>query len=617
MQQAEQLDRYLPAPVRVWIEQTYYARINSQAQLEAALADPTFYCDPAAHLALFNDHGVVHVRDVAQQVLGVLEHAQGVLIAQRESWRLAAFMQSYGVLVAYLHDIGMIDFRPFGRAMHPEFASQAVFEPSFDYAVETIWHSDCGGIATRLRGLAKAGALAQDPRVVLRELLAMSNCHSKSKVPVAVLNDRRRLREHMQQAIAEDLQVLYARHQVERARAALARAQQGRRPPAEIAELSGALGRAEAALAEADPAGELAAARRAGLRRHYDDVRRDAFEWLVASDSRAQALADDVVDTLRSLRCADALRQRGSMLKTSGGYEIFVDQTSADALFALRRGDEQLLLVALHVPIAAGESNVASSALDQDGNLRIAFHRGAFTRPEVLQRAASYAAFAVHDIQADVLDSFQPSAGQAAPAGRLQVLLEVVDENPAFASMVREQLYALNPRLRGRVHVVAHERPRPQAAEPAYEQARYAAASDLSWSRAERRAAAARLARGGHNMAAVQLDAAFDQVRLTHLRAGELLVEAGAAARFVYVPLGEGLVIEPLGGYQPFAAPAWLPVGSTGVIRGAQRNASIYAANDLAVLIIPHSVYLNAWHRPYQRAELVARLASHSAQLPR
>jgi hypothetical protein len=613
MQQAEQLDRYLPAPVRVWIEQTYYARINSQAQLEAALADPTFYCDPAAHLALFNDHGVVHVRDVAQQVLGVLDHAQGVLIARRGSRRLQAFMKSYGVLAAYLHDIGMIDFRPFGRAMHPEFASQAVFEPSFDYAVEMVWQSDCGGIASRLCGLAKAGALAQDPRVVLRELLAMSNCHSKSKVPVAVLNDRQLLREHMQQAIAEDLQVSYARHRVERARAARAAAQQGQRPSTEIAELSGALCRAESALAEMDPSGDLAAARHAGLRRHYDDVRRDAFEWLVASDSRARALADDVVDTLRILRCADALRQRGCMLKTSGGYEIFVDQTSADALFALRRGDKQLLLVALHVPIAAGESNVASSTLGRDGNLRIAFHRGAFTGPEVVQRAASYAAFAVHDIQADVLDSFQPPAAQAtALAGTLQVLLEAVDENPMFASMVREQLYALNPQLRGRVHVVPRKQPCPQAAEPTYEDARYAAASSLSWSRAERRAAAARLARGGHNMAAVQLDTAFDQVRLTRLRAGEMLVEAGAAARFVYVPLGAGLVIEPLGGYQPFAAPAWLPVGSTGVIRGAQRNASIYATSDLAVLIIPQSVYPNAWHRPYQRAELVARLESDS-----
>jgi hypothetical protein len=615
MQQVEQLDRYLPAPIRVWIEQTYYARINAQAQLEAALADPTFSSDPAAHLALFNDHGVVHVRDVAQQILRVLDHTHGALIARRERERLDGFMKSYGVLVAYLHDIGMIDFRPFGRAMHPEFASQAVFDPAFDHIVDAIWHSDCGGIASRLRGLAEAGALAQDPRLVLRELLAMANCHSKSKVPAAILNDDHLLREHMQQTIAEDLQVLYHRYQVERARAALARAAQDQRPATEIAELSYALRRAQAALAEADQASELAATRHASLRRHYADLRRDAFHWLVSQEPRVRALAADVVDTLRVLRCADALRQRGSLLKTSGGYEIFVDQTSADVLFALRRGAEQLLLVALPVPIAAGESNVASSTLDHHGNLCISFHRGCFLRPEVVQRAASYAAYAVHDIQADVIDSFQPLVTQAVsgaqtalPAHTIQIFLEEVDDNLAFAGIVREQLYALNPQLRGRVHIVPRNQPGQPAAEPTDEEARYAAASSLIWSRAEQRAAAARLARGGHTMAAVQLDTVFDQVRLIRLHAGETLVEAGTAARYVYIPLGEGLTVVPLGGYEPFAAPAWLPLGSTGVIRGAQRNASIYATRDLTLLVIPQAVYLNAWHRPYQRAELVARL---------
>jgi len=621
MQQAEQLDRYLPAPIRVWLEHTYYARINAQAQLEVALTDPTFYCDPASHLALFNDHGIVHVRDVAQQVLRLLDYTHGGLIARRESERLDGFMKSYGALVAYLHDIGMIDSRPSGRAMHPEFASQAVFEPAFDHVVDVIWQSDCGGIASRLRGLANAGALAQDPRLVLRELLAMANCHSKSKVPVAILNDYGLLREHMQQTIAEDLQLLYRLLQVERVRTAFARAHQAQRPAIAITELSYALGRAEAALAEADPAGELAAARRASLRRHYADFRRDAFQWLLAEDSGVRALAADVVDTLRVLRCGDALRQRGSLLKTSAGYEIFIDQTSADVLFALRRGAEQLLLTALPVPIAAGEANLASSTLDQDGNLRISFHRGAFTRPEVVQRAASYAASAVNDIQADVIDSFQPLAARdvngvqkALPTDTLQIVLEEVEDNPAFAGLVREQLYMLSPQLTGRIHVVPRRQPGHSAAEPTYEDARYAAAATLTWSRAEQRAAAARLARGGHTMAAVTLDSTFDQVRLLRLRAGETLLEAGTTARYVYIPLGEGLIGMPLGGYQPFASPAWLPVGNTGVIRGAQRNATIYATCDLTLLMIPQAIYLNTWHRPYQRTELVARLENDSQQ---
>src|SRR5262249_2648879 len=163
-----------------------------------------------------------------------------------------------------------------------------------------------------------------------------------------------------------------------------------------------------------------------------------------------------------------------------------------DVLFALRRGAEQLLLAALPVPIAAGEANLASSTLDHDGNLRISFHRGAFTRPEVVQRAASDAAYAVHDIQADVIDSFQPLAahavgrGQTAlPTDTLQIVLEEVDDNPAFAGMVREQLEALSPQLTGRVQVGPRSQPGHSAAAPTYEDARYAAATTLRWSRAE------------------------------------------------------------------------------------------------------------------------------------
>lgn len=623
MDQLAQLDHYLPPPVRRWIEQTYYARINADARLEAALADPSFYGDPAAHLALFNDHGVVHVRDVAQQMLRVLDHTHGGLIARREAERLDGFMKCYGVLLAYLHDIGMIDFSPFGRAMHPEYASQAVFEPAFDQVVETIWRSDCGGIASRLRDLAAGGALDQSPRLVLRELLAMANCHSKSKLPGAVLNDRAALREHMLRTVGEDLQVQHRRYQAERAAAALAGARQSGVPAAELAELSRALRQAELALAQADPGGELAAARGAALGRHYADYGREAFSWLVAAHPGPQALAADVVDTLRALRCADALRQRGAVLKTSGEYEIFVDQTTADALFALRRGAEQLLLTALSVPIAAGEANLASNTLDHDGNLRITFHRGAFAGPEVVERAAAYAATAVHDIQADVLGSFlPPDAGErtagwpARPAPTLQIVLEESDDNPAFAGLVREELYRLSPQLRDRVHLAPGSRHGPRPPEPLDEDARYAAAPPLSWSRAERGLAAARIARGGHNMDAIDLEAAFAQVRLIELAAGETLVTAGAAARFVYIPLGAGLQIVPLGGYRPFAAPAWLPVGITAVIRGAQRNASVYATSALALLVIPQAVYLAAWHRPYQRAELLARLERDGAALP-
>lgn len=67
------LDPFIPPQIRSAIEQNYYARVNEQAQLRQALKDPLFLPHPTAHAALYADHGVVHVRDVAEQILQVLE----------------------------------------------------------------------------------------------------------------------------------------------------------------------------------------------------------------------------------------------------------------------------------------------------------------------------------------------------------------------------------------------------------------------------------------------------------------------------------------------------------------------------------------------------------------
>ena len=89
MQQAEQLDRYRPAPVRVWIEQTDYARINSQAQLDAALDDriPRL---PDAEQIVLDDCGHVPQVERSEQTIGLLGRffgrvdAKAVLETERE-----------------------------------------------------------------------------------------------------------------------------------------------------------------------------------------------------------------------------------------------------------------------------------------------------------------------------------------------------------------------------------------------------------------------------------------------------------------------------------------------------------------------------------------------------
>ena len=148
-------------------------------------------------------------------------------------------------------------------------------------------------------------------------------------------------------------------------------------------------------------------------RRHNPNVDRfyrrpadEAFRWMLSGEAALQELVADAIDTLRALRCADALRQRGTALATSAGYEIFVDHRSGSAVYALRLGGDQLHLLEMSDPISAGEANIASSELDPAGDLRISFHRGDFSGPGAQEHAAYSAAYVIHDIQSDVIDSF-------------------------------------------------------------------------------------------------------------------------------------------------------------------------------------------------------------------
>src|SRR5512142_334313 len=187
------LDVYLPEAVRLWFEETYYRPINQRATMEYLSAHSREFLveSPAA---LYSDHGIVHARDVAQRILEVLDVINGVLIPRRSAHDLDMFMKSYGVLLAYLHDIGMRDFTPFARFMHPELATQWIFSADFDAIVEHIWSENTGNLAWRLLTLARDGELDQPPEQVLRELMALCVCHSKSKVPTSLLNRPEALR---------------------------------------------------------------------------------------------------------------------------------------------------------------------------------------------------------------------------------------------------------------------------------------------------------------------------------------------------------------------------------------------------------------------------------------
>ena len=131
------IEQYISAEVQALIDERYYAQVNIQAEFDRLVADPALQTDPDSVFGLFSDHGVVHRQDVAQQFLSLSDAVNGLLIPRRSQQRLE-WMRGLGVLLACLHDIGMRDFSPFGRKMHPEFACQAVFSPEAEDIVQRI-----------------------------------------------------------------------------------------------------------------------------------------------------------------------------------------------------------------------------------------------------------------------------------------------------------------------------------------------------------------------------------------------------------------------------------------------------------------------------------------------
>jgi hypothetical protein len=343
------------------------------------------------------------------------------------------------------------------------------------------------------------------------------------------------------------------------------------------------------------------------LERYYSDFEREAFDWLTDESERARQLTRDVIDTLRTLRCADALRQRGTVEKTSGGYEIYASQKTGDCVIALRLGNERLYLMELpNNPDGAGEANIASSEFNFEGNLRISFHRGAFENQAAQNLSAYSTAYVISDFLGDTVDSFWRATPIASvkTSQEILILLESTDDDPHFAELVAQQLCQYHPKIGDQIEIVPSLRHVSEL-----ERGRYLAAQELDWGVRQRDSVLDKMNHAGQKLTNFDPGKGFKHVRLTTLKAGEKLIEAGTPSAFVYIPLGDGLKIIPLGGYQSFSVAAWMPLGTTGVIRGDVRNADIVAQQDLSLLIIPKEIYLRYWYAPYSPLELKNILA--------
>ncbi len=416
-------------------------------------------------------------------------------------------------------------------------------------------------------------------------MLSLSICHSKTKIPVAMLNDPETLRITLIQTVTTELHALFAQQQMHKQHSDAHRPQ----PGTENEQLN------------------------PKIERYAHLFPDEAYCWLVDQSPALLDFVEDVIDTIRALRAADALRQRGSVLETSGHYQVFVDQHSGNSVYALRLGADRIYLLELSNAISTGEANIASSELENSGDLRISFHRGSFSGPGAQEHSARCAALVISGIQGDVIDSFRRA--QRIPdlkqASEMLIRLEETEDDIAFSRRVQDELAKLDSDVANRVVLtpsLTHAHPQ--------ERKLYLAAEPLRWGMPTRCDVLARLGQTGYPVERIDEKRSFDNVRALTLDAGDTLIEAQSPSSFVYLPLGPGLTIIPMGGYRSFPAQPWLLLGATGVIRGGERSATIVAEREVQVLMIPKSTYLTYWHHTLSFEEFRAAMVDANAETP-
>jgi hypothetical protein len=609
------LNKYLSPNFRQQIEEVFYQKINANARLAEVLKDPLFLSHPLRHVSLFNDHGVVHVRDVAYRLLNLLQELNGIHFAKRDPVRLE-FMKGYGALLAYVHDIGMLQVKSLDYDMHPNAAAQMVFNEFFDKQISALWEENSGNVAWRITRLVYKKALSQPPKHILHEMLALCGAHDKALVPVEVLNHPAELRRALQEMVGYSLRYQWLEFQLTRAENQLRAARDLETVQRQKYETQ--YQAAEQALASAIAQKEVSKDVNPFLKPYYQDFWQESFQWLVTENPEARELVDDVIDTLRVLRVANASRQRGAKLRATGEHQIFLDHYSGNAIYAIN-DRQKLFLLESKNNLLAGEVNLSGTEFTQSGDLRISFYCGHFADDAATSRAVYNAAVAVNEVQSDMIGSFaRPPAGQDNSSGDylkkwkpVYILLESRDDNPDFSMQVKAQLSLINPDLKDTVRLV----PSVQNATE-QERNRYLNAKEIKWDLKIENEMLEKISSSGHKIATMHVEEAFRDVKSDAIPAGEVLVQAGTLASFVYIPLGEGLTGYPLGGYTPFHAAPFVPLANVGVIRSDMRNATIVAEKPVEVLIIPREVYLRYWHHTYSEVEFIEILKTKEIAPP-
>ena len=207
-----ELDRYLPRPIRTYLEERFWRPIEAQATLEVLRDDPRFLADPGTHPAIFADHGIVHVRDVAIGPPAIVGHdrrrppARSSATTDSSSCRASASRWRTCTTSGWSTCPSLAGGCTRCSRRMPR--SVRMSTPLVDHLLAT------GPVGTRLAEIADRAPFATPLETVIREMLSTTVAHSKSAVPADVLDDRVAFRRVLQRVVFTRLDDLRAATQL-------------------------------------------------------------------------------------------------------------------------------------------------------------------------------------------------------------------------------------------------------------------------------------------------------------------------------------------------------------------------------------------------------------------
>jgi hypothetical protein len=559
--QAREAYKDLPPSFRDYIEGFYRNTMEQASPRALARMSATSGADPA----WWFDHGPNHGRNVVENASDLIETAQERGLIERRTGARAGTMELMTRVNAGMHDIWMQDLTQAGRPLHPARAAREAFSRGLDAAASDILAERVDGHRTLQEALVRDyGVAAADVPRVMREMMSLSYGHSKSAVPLETLDSPSLMRKTMKDVV---------------------RAQEaGKETPFESHYAPGS----------------------------FDRV---AYDWLETNPK----LSADMIDAVRILRPADAMRWRGpNDSRSSNGSSIGVAVIDGEVTTFMRMADAEsgrTYMVRFDSPISMGEANTRYTSVNAKGELTLGLDKGSFgseANDRVMARGSAHV----------ILDVGQDWVGSFRGVERKPIVVELpAERSPQFKKMLQDGLQEALAELRHKgkdtrlasrvvenvvfVESASGAAKAPGSRAPPAELIRYG--NGKPFDPAGRRAPELLKLIGDNGVDVSALDAsrAFEGARVITLAPGEELIKKGTGGEFVYV-LMEGELKTVLGrGYAAHPLPKGVPTGEMAVISGNARSADVSATQASRVLAIPKATYLAEWTKAFYTHETV------------